>query len=238
MIQLLDTTSSRHVFLDAARGIHPDCQTVHLFGFNRTVGITYETIANDGGGIYAFPASAVQMSLVSASAADTMSVMLTGLDTNRDIITETIELDGQTPVTTAKSFLRINDARIASGNNAGNITISNGGTTYAFIEATYGVHQAAVYSVPRNYALYITQVSITSGTINSNKYGFLRARLSNSSTIIHFFESTFVTSQLTYSLQVPFTIPASYDFTMEAKSSSSENEFTAYIGGLLVADPA
>jgi hypothetical protein len=81
-------------------------------------------------------------------------------------------------------------------------------------------------------------VSVSSGTINSNKYGFLRACLKNSAGEVHFFESTFVTSQLTYSLQVPFTIPASHDFSLECKSSSSENEFTAYVGALLVADPS
>jgi hypothetical protein len=234
ILKLVDN-SSRNIYLDAARGLHPDCETVHLFGFNRDVGTSYETIVNDGGGIYTFPASAVQMSLVSTTA-DTMPVQISGLDASRNRITETITLSGTTPVTTTKSFLRINDARITSGSNTGDITISNAGTTYAFIEAGYGVHQAAVYSVPAGFSLYISQFSVTSGTINSNKYGFVRACVKNSTSEIHFFESTFVSSQLTYDLQVPFKVPAGHDFSIEIKSSSSTNEFTVYVGGILIDD--
>lgn len=235
ILKLVDN-SSRNIYLDAARGLHPDCEAIHQFGFNRDVGTSYETIVNDGGGIYTFPASAVQMSLVSTSASDTMSVQISGLDASRNRITETIALTGTTSVTTTQSFLRINDARITSGSNVGDITISNAGTTYAYIEAGYGVHQAAIYSVPSGFSFYITQVSVTSGTIGSNKYGFLRACLKNSSGEIHFFESTFVISQLSYILQIPFKVPAGHDLSFECKSSDQSNEFTVYFGGMLIDD--
>lgn len=227
---------SRNSYFDVARGIHPDCETIHLFGFNRTVGTSYETLFNNGGGIYTYPASAVQMSVVSASASDTMTVQISGLSVSRARITETVTLTGTTAVTTTNSFLRINDARITSGSNVGNITISNAGTTYAFIEAGSGVHQASIFSVPANHSLYIAHVSVTSGTINSNKYGILRACMKNATTELHFFESTFVTSQLDYQVHVPFKVPAGWDFSLEAKSSSSENEFTGYVAGILVND--
>ena len=235
ILKLIDN-SSRNIYLDAARGLHPDCEAVHQFGFNRDVGTSYETIVNNGGGIYTFPASAVQMSLVSTSASDTMSVQISGLDASRNRITETITLTGTTAVTTTQSFLRINDARITSGSNVGDITISNAGTTYAYIEAGYGVHQAAIYSVPSGFSLYVTQVSVTSGTITGNRYGTLRACLKNATSEIHFFESTFVTSQLLYTLQVPFKIPSAHDFSLECKSSSSSNEFTVYFAGMLIDD--
>lgn len=227
---------SRNVYFDIARGIHPDCETVHMFGFNRDVADAYETIWNNGGGIYTFPASAVQMSVVSTSASDTMPVLISGLDASRNRIAETVTLNGTTAVTTTQSFLRINSAQITSGNNVGDISITNGGTTYGHIEATYGTHQATIYSVPANHSLYIAHVSVTSGTINSNKYGFLRACIQSATVEQHFFESTFVTSQLDYQVNVPFKVPAGFDFTMEAKSSSSTNEFTAYVAGILVND--
>lgn len=234
---LLNTNSSRNVYLDIARGLYTDWQTVHLFGFNRTVETSYETIFNDGGGIYTFPSSALTMSVVSGSALDTMNVQITGLDSNWNQITDTVTLNGTTPVTTSKQFLRINDARITSGNNVGNITISNSGTTYSFIEATYGASQAIIFSVPAGYSLYITQVDITSGTINSNKYGYIRACMNKfEGAKLHFFESTFVTSQLKYDIQVPFKVPEKCDFSMECKSSASSNEFTIYVTGVMMDD--
>jgi hypothetical protein len=227
--------SSGEFLVDAVRGVHENITPVYLFGFNRVVGTSYETLFNNGGGIYAFPGSAVQMSVVSSSASDTMDVQITGLDANQDILVETVTLTGTSAVTTTGSFLRINGAQITSGNNVGNITISNGGTTYAYIQATYGVHQASIYSVPRKHFLLLNQVSFTSGTLNENKYMFARACLRGPNNLLtHFFETTFVTSQLSYDLRQPFRIDGGYDFTLEAKSSSQENELSAYISGLLV----
>ena len=230
-------SSSRDPYLDISRGLYLDWQPIHLFGFNRDVATAYETIWNNGGGIYTFPASALTMSVVSGEAADTMGVRISGLDTNWNQITETVTLNGTTPVTTTKQFLRINDARITSGNNAGDISISNGGTTYAFIEAGFGVSQATIFSVPAGFSFYITQVDITSGTIGANKYGTVRACLKQfDGPELHFFESTFVTSQLTYDVRIPFKIPEKCDFSMECKSSSSSNEFTIYLSGVLLDD--
>ena len=237
MSQPLNGASSRHPYLDIARGLYTDWQTVHKFGFNRDVGTAYETIWDNGGGIYTFPSSALTMSVVSDSESDTMGVLISGLDSNWNQISETVTLDGTTPVNTSKQFLRINDARITSGNNVGDITIANGGTTYAFLEATYGVNQAIVFSVPAGFSLYITQVDVTSGTITGNKYGFMRARLKQfEGPELHFFESTFVTSQLTYDMNVPFKIPEKCDFSMECKSSSSSNEFTIYMSAIMMDD--
>lgn len=227
--------SSGDFLFDAVRGVHDNVTPINLFGFNRLVGITYETIWNNGGGIYAYPASAVTMSVVSTSASDTMGVLITGLDTNRDIITETVTLTGTTPVTTTKQFLRINDARITSGNNVGDISITNGGTTYGFLEATYGVHHALVYSVPRKHIFLISQVDFTSGTLNENKYMSARACLLGPNNMqLHFFETTFVTSQLTYDLRQPFRVEGGYDFSLEGKSSSQENELSSYLSGMLI----
>ena len=231
-----DLLNINNGFLEVANGNLEGCSAVHLFGFNRLVGITYETIFNDGGGLYSFPSSAVQMSAVSSST-DTMDLRITGLDANWDVISEDITLTGTTAVTTTQSFLRINDARILTGSNAGNITISNGGTTYAYIEAEYGVHQAAIYSVPRGGKLFIKQVEFTSGTLSSNKYITARACMNQSSGAeFHFFETTFVTSQLSYRLDIPFLVPEKTDFSLEGKSSAQENELSIYIAALLAID--
>ena len=236
-VQRLNSSSSRNVYLDAPRGIHPDCTAVHRFSFNASVGTSYETIWDGVAGIYTFPSTAVIMSCVSTSASDTMGLVITGLDADYKEISETVTLTGVTPVSTTKSFLRINYAQIATGTNVGEIDISNGGTVYGHISVGNGVQQSSVFSVPAGQSLYITQIDWTSGTIGSNKYGFARAYLKLfGGPTLRFFESTFVTSQLKYEPPVPFKVPEKCDFAIECKSSATTNEFGCYINALLIDD--
>ena len=225
--------ASQNFGVDVARGVYENCTPVDLFGFNRSVGTTYETVFNNGGGIYTFPTAADTLDIVSTSAADTMDVRITGLDANRDVLVEDVTLNGTTEVTTTGEFLRVNAAQILSGNNAGDITISHGTDTVAYIEDTYGSHQAAIYSVPRKHRLLIHQVDFTSGTLNENKHIIARACLGPDPEI-HFFETTFVTSQLAYDLAKPFVIQGGLDFSLEAKSSAQENEISIYIAATLI----
>lgn len=234
MSQWMELVRLGNYGIGVSKGQYSGVSAFHSFGFNRTIATTYETVWNNGGGIYAFPGSAVQMSVVSTSTLDTMDVVITGLDADYNILVETFTLTGTTAGTTEGSFLRINDVRLATGNNAGNISVSNGGTTYGYIQAGYGVHQSTVYTVPADYNLWINQVAFTSGTLNENKYIFARACAKYfGGPELHFFETTFVDSQLSYDLQIPFYLPEKTDFSLEAKSSAQENELSIYINGIL-----
>lgn len=211
-------------------------QLLHLFGFNTAVGVTYETIWNNGGGLYSFPGEALTMSCVSSSASDTGAILISGLDADYQEIYDIVQLNGTTSVTTTNQFFRINSANILSGSNVGNITISNGGTTYAYIGAGLGTHQAIVYTVPANRSLYIHQVTFNSGTVNPNKYLVSRAStISSSGVIARFWESTYQ-QDIYFNLRVPFVIREKTDFTIEAKSSSGENELSIYMGAVLLED--
>lgn len=211
-------------------------QLLHFFGFNTAVGTVYETIWNNGGGLYAFPGSALTMSCVSDSAEDTGSILISGLDENYQEIYDVVTLNGTTPVTTTNQFFRINSANILSGSNVGNITISNSGTTYAYIGAGLGTHQAIVYTVPAGRSLYIHQVTFNSGTVNPNKYLVSRASVISSSGVVsRFWESTYQ-KDIYFDLRVPFVIREKTDFTLEAKSSSGENELSIYMGAVLLED--
>lgn len=225
---------SPHAQLEMAHRRLDDAVQVQLFGFNRTIGTSYETIWNNGGGLYTFPSAALTLSVVSSSASDTMSVLLQGLDADYAAISEIITLNGTTPVTTTTQFFRLNDVVILSGNNVGNITISNGGTTYGYVEAAHGTEQAIIYTTPADHSLYVFTAQFTSGTVNPNKYITSRG-VTRSSTgrIIRFWESTFQ-QDVTFNLAVPFRVPPKTDFTIEAKSSSGDNELSIYIGGVLL----
>jgi hypothetical protein len=133
-----------------------------LAGFSTVVGNTAAGPAWEGltssGGLYVYPGSAVVMTLVSTSAADTMVVQINGLDANFNMLAETITMNGTTGVNTVGSYLRINSIICLGSNNVGVITCKNGGTTYAQINASVGQSQMSVFTVPNGYTLYVYSV--------------------------------------------------------------------------------
>ena len=231
-----DEHQKTHPLVDFARGHYLNVTPLHIFGFNRSIGITFETIFNDGGGLYTFPSSALVLSLVS-STTDACIVCVYGLDANWLEISENVTLNGTTPVTTTQSFFRVNGAYVVSGTQAGNISITNNGTKYAYIEASTGVSQACVLSTSATKSAYINNVTFTSGTVNSNKYLTGRAYLKeNGKTVQRFWESTWAVGQVDFKVPVPFKLPPKSDFALEAKSSSSENEIAVYVNGFVIDD--
>ena len=228
--------ASPHALLEVAHRRIDAAKTVQLFGFNRTIEITYETVWNNGGGVYTFPSSPVTLSLVSSSSADTMGVYIEGLDADYNEISDLVQLNGLTPVASNKQFYRINAIYTISNINAGNITVTSGGVEYGYIEAGYGTSQGIIYSVPAGHSLYVFNAHFTSGTVNPNKYLFSRGTMQSSTgRITRFWESTFATN-IAFDLQVPFRVPPKTDFTIEAKSSSSDNELSVYLGCVLMED--
>ena len=229
-----DEHQDTHPFVDFSRGHYLNVTPLHIFGFNRSIATSFETIFNDGGGIYSFPSSALVLSLVS-SAADTCVVCVYGLDSDWLEISENVTLTGTTPVTTTKSFFRVNGAYVVSGTQSGNVSITNNGTKYAYIEAGTGVSQACVLSTSATKSAYISNVSFTSGTVNSNKYLTGRAYYKeNGKAAQNFWESTWAIGQAVFNLSVPFKLPPKTDFMLEAKSSSSDNEIAVYINGFVI----
>lgn len=222
--------------VDFARGHYLNVTPLHIFGFNRSIATSFETIFNDGGGVYTFPSSALVLSLVS-SAADTCVVCVYGLDADWLEITENVTLTGTTPVTTTKSFFRVNGAYVVSGTQSGNVSITNNGTKYAYIEASTGVSQACVLSTSATKSVYITDVTFTSGTVTGNRYLTGRAYLKQyGMTAKNFWESTWAEGQISFNMSVPFKLPPKSDFMLEAKSSASENEISVYINGFVIDD--
>ena len=87
----LDPYKSHNHLYDVARGIFPHESALNIFGFNRAVETAFETVWNDGGP-YSFPSAAVIMSAVSTSASDVMPVLISGLDSDYEPISETVTL--------------------------------------------------------------------------------------------------------------------------------------------------
>ena len=169
--QNTESTTSADWSMQVARGLVTGASQVNIFAFSDSVKTTFYTLWElTGTTQYAFPASAVTMTLASTSASDNTraTILVSGLNSSWDAITETVTLNGVTGVTTTNQFLRINSMVMTSTGtgqttNVGIITAKNGGITYAQMNAGVGRSQAAVYSVPNGYTMYITSINAFNG---------------------------------------------------------------------------
>jgi len=146
------------------------------YGYNPLIINVNETIW-DVGGLYSYPGSAVTMTVTSASGATDEDVKITlfGLDENYAEQNEEVTLNSSGVATTTNTYLRVFRAFV-SGDTApaGNVNITNGGTTYARVTAGENQTLMAVYTVPAGKTLYVTQGVATHGTETSGAYMTVR----------------------------------------------------------------
>lgn len=160
---------------DIAEGNIPNHISWNKIGFNGDIDNVTEDLISQGG-IYIFPTIAAKMDLVSSSVNDDGSpagsgartVTIYGLLSDYSEASETLTLNGTTPVQTVNSYLRINNMRVAtagaSGLTEGNITLSEtGGTTfkYGYIAAGFTRQRQMIYTVPIGKTLYLTSITVS-----------------------------------------------------------------------------
>ena len=193
------------------------------FGFNSAVGTSAETMWT-AGATYTFPSTATALTVVSSSTDDDGSpagtgartVTIIGLDADYAEVSETVTMNGTSAVTTTQTFLRVNEAYVATcgstGSNVGAITIANTTpVTLAEIVATAGIAQQCVYTVPANKKAYITRYMVSS--YNSATTG---------SAAQIWFKPYGGANMLATTVRIPgngaFTCEADYPFPLTAKS--------------------
>lgn len=226
------------IHLNASRGLIKDTEVVNIFGYNSLVGLDFIPLWENST-TYTYPTSNLVMTAVGANTADVgMVYLIQGLDSNFDKIQTTFTLNGTTPVVIDKPFFRINNVVAISGNEVGNITIANNGTTYASIHNGAGKNQASIYSVPRGYDFFLYRIDAFSATALSNKYCVFRntTRSTDSNTILRVAQSTFV-NNMNIMRRFPFKYSEKVDIQFQAKSSSQTNEIGIFCEGILVKKP-
>ena len=187
--------------------LSPSYKQVYKFGQNADVGNSVETIWLEGG-LYVYPPSATTMTVSSSDANDTSAgtgartVLISGLDGSYNEISETITMNGQTPVTTSNSYLRMNRALVltagSGGVNAGIIYVGTGTVTSGVPANKYttingdGTNQTlqAFWTVPAGYTAYIYQTNISTGT-SSNTPAVLKTLL-----VVRPFDGVFNTKEI------------------------------------------
>lgn len=167
-----------------------------LYGFSAfgTAGVNRSVNTNSvpediwgGGGLFPYQTTAVQLEAVSDSANDASAgtgartVVVLGLDANWTVISEVLATNGTTPVTTTKSFFRINAFRSltcgAAGGNVGSITlrVAGGGATQAFMRPGEGQCMRGLYTVPAGFTAYLLDAFVAivrAGTNESVEFSF------------------------------------------------------------------
>jgi hypothetical protein len=136
-----------------------------------------------GGGLYPWPSAAVSLELqggVNDTAAGTgaRAVLVSGLDTNYQLQTETVVPNGTNWVPLTKQFLRINSAVITSAGadrtSTAGITIRRvvGSTVQAVIPANKSMTRQSAFTVPAGQTLVVVgmEAGLISASGSSTRY--------------------------------------------------------------------
>jgi len=235
-----ESTTSADFMTQVARGKVTGASQVNLFAFSNNVPNTFYTLwENTGTTQYAFPASAVVMTLASTSASDNTqaTVLISGLDSTWALQTETVTLNGTTNVTTVKSFLRINSMVLTSpgtsqASNVGIITAKNGGITYAQMNAGIGKNQAAVYSVPNGYTMYLYSINAFNGDASAGNFLNYQVKSTNNA-LTNPVTLTVLQTSFDSRYQVPRVNPFPYTQKTDIQWQFSTNSGTHHCGLIL-----
>jgi len=221
--------------LQIARGQIPYHEVRNIFGWQASTTTSFIPLWENAT-TYTYPTSALTMTVTSASASDDGgTVTIIGLDANYDIISETVTADnGSAPVTT-KGFFRINDVIFSNdGTNVGDITISNGGTTYAKILAGVGRNQASIYTVPNGYEFYLYRIDAFSNDSTSSKPGLFRNYVQYSTGAEYVVARTTFTGNMNIQRRLPFKYSSKTDIQFQLRTKSGTYEMNVFGEGILI----
>lgn len=158
--------------LQVARGQVPGHSVQNIYGYQPAVSTTFIPVWENATA-YVYPVAATKMNLA-GTAGDTASILINGLDSNYLPISETLVMNGATPVPTVNSYLRINGMQVTAGsatNPAGVVTLKDltNTTIYAQINANVGRTQAAIFTVPAGYTYFLQRNDIYT-SLNGNDF--------------------------------------------------------------------
>ena len=237
-------------FTEVATGKRQGRSLWNKFGHNKDVDIGTEVIASWGGTFNPLT-TATTLNIVSDSANDTTggtgcnSIVVYGIDSNRDEIIEVIALNGITPVVTTSTWLGINRVAMflcGSGQvNAGeiNITATTGGSTMAQMPLGEGVTQQCIFHIPRNNNFLTEYLMIN--VLNKGKNAELNVRLlvysevsNGKQEVFHVDIDTAVTNEpIQLNPKLPFPISEKTVMWMECTSDVANVVVNARFSGIL-----
>lgn len=216
------------LYLNIARGLVKDATPVHILGYNPDIdtGTDPETIWSYGG-VYPWTTLSVanNIHIVSSNTNDVATLTIYGLDDNYEEISESITMNGTTPVVTTKKYLRINDAVYNDTvPNDGDILFryaNTSGVVVDEIRAGYGQNTTGIYTIPDGKTGYLL-FGDASCNLNKELTIVFRIKLHDSSfRVAHIAELS--NGGYSYKFPVPSQIPAKTDLEVYAINATDNN---------------
>lgn len=237
--------------LQVARGQIRGHSIVHIFGYNPDVDSGAEETVWTAGGLYQHLASPAIMTVSSSSASDTSAgvgartVYILGINSTGGEVSETVTLNGQTPVNTIHTYTEIQSCSVLTAgsteNNVGNINIGTGTVTagvpaniFGHILATENKSLMGHYTVPAGYTGYLIagNMSVGSTTAGKNITGRLKVRengLIYTGAIVSFSEGL-----VPFKFDYPLKINSNACVSATALSSTNDEKVSCYFQLLLI----
>ena len=224
------TTWTRHLYehdyLAIAKGESNDYSARNIFGYNSAVGTSYIPMWENNTA-YTYPTQPLTMTVTSNVADNGVQVRIIGLDGDYNVITEVVTL--AVSVATTQQFFRINDVVTISGNAANDITISNGGITYAKVRGGDGKNQASIYTVPAGHSLYLVRIDAFCATAaqNNRQIYFRNLACLPSGVKLRVAETSFL-EIMHIQRQVPFRYNEKTDIELQLRGSAGEQFISVF----------
>ena len=210
----------------------------NIFGYNTGAGTNLRAMWYRGDTTdYVFPSAAQIMQVKSTNAADTMNLLIVGLDANYDRISETVTLAGTSVVSTTKEYLRLNAAIILAGSNAGTIDIGDDlagtPTYYKGIRPGDGRCQDSISTIPRGYQFALYRIDAFSADSTASKPGIFRNYVANESgRILNVARTTFF-NNMNIQRRIPFVYSGKTDIQFQLSSITGSHEMGVFGEGVL-----
>ena len=220
-------------FIQVSRGLVDGHKRLFKFGHNPVIQDISETIW-DAGGLYAYPSSAVAMTVTSGAGATDNGVAITvqGLDGDYNEVSEEVTLASTGTATTTQTFLRVYRAFV-SGSQAitANTTIANGGTTYAQINNGENQTLMALWTVPAGYTAYLLDTKITAFTEQNNKVATINIYARRENGVFRTADKFDVfAAAITQNYKCPIPFPEKTDIEVRAVATSSNADLRVAAG--------
>jgi len=230
--------------LQVARNQIAGHTSVKIFGYNPDIDTAEESIWPDGGTV-PHPTVASALSIVSTSANDdaagtgARTVFIEGVDGNYAVVSETVIMDGLTPVTTSNSYLYVNQFYVVTagsgGANAGEITAKVSTTLYDLIAVGYNQSTTAHYCVPAGYTGYMVKGLVSVGQVSGSTSVTAYLKQHGPDGILRIGAVTTLNNgSVIYDFDPPYVIPEKNCVGASAIGSSGNNSASAFFNIILI----
>ena len=226
--------------LQVARGQITGHSVLSLFGYQSAVGNTKIPVWENATA-YTYITSASTLTLVSTSASDdtVAKVLISGLDSSFNPISETLALNGTSGVTTVNSYFRVNSMILTTPGtsqttNVGTITLKQSSNVIAQINIGIGKSQMSIYTVPAGYSFYLdlAEVNTSNSYTSSNIITYSVQAINNVTGVkLAVLQQPFVSIYVANRASDPFVYTEKTDIQWQLVTST----VTAVSAGIIIA---